>query len=205
MRMGASAGLGILMMAAYGSAWAQTASPEPAASSAPAEDIRDIRGPKSDLAQAPVLPVAVATVCLLVVGYGVWRWRRSRRRTTTWLPFELALQQLDQARGMMRTEAGREFGAVVSDIVRHYLERQFNVTVTRRTTEEFMQGLMSAVNTPLARQRPLLAEFLAQSDLIKFAGGSLALQDLEALLQRARRLVQETAHAGNAHDSIPAA
>jgi hypothetical protein len=92
----------------------------------------------------------------------------------------------------------------VSDIVRRYIELQFRVTVTQRTTQEFLQDLLSSSSTPLAQQQPLLAEFLQQSDLIKFTGDSLTLPTLEALLQSARHLVRETAHAATQHASIPA-
>jgi HAMP domain-containing protein len=197
MRMSATAGIGILLMSASGAGWAQSqAAPAaaPASAASVAEDIRDIRAPKSMLEQAPVtLWVIAGAAVLLIGGYAVWRWQRNRVRVVVLLPFEFALQRLDATRAMMRTETGRQFGGAVSDIVRQYIERQFNVTLTQRTTEEFMQSLMSEDNSPLAPQRPLLAEFLQQSDVIKFAGGSLALQDLEALLQTARRLVQETA------------
>jgi hypothetical protein len=206
MRMSAAAGLGLLMMAAGAPLYAQGPPLGPAASAVPAEDIRDIRGPKSLLAQAPAAPLGVGVLILLAVGaYGAWRWQRHRGRARNLLPFEFALRELDRARGMMQPAAAREFGGRVSDIVRHYIERQFNVTVTQRTTQEFLQDLMSASSLPLAHQRPLLTEFLQQSDLIKFAGGSVSLQALESLLQSARRLVRETAQAETYRDSIPAA
>lgn len=204
MRTRAAVGLGMLIIASCALASAPSASPEAAASGVITEDIRDIRGPKSALAQEPLLPiVAMGAVILLMAGYATWRWRRNRSGTVALLPFEIALQQLDRVRGIMRPEDSREFGGVVSDIVRRYIERRFDVTVTQRTTEEFMRGLMSSASTPLAEQRPLLAEFLQQSDVIKFAGSSVSLQDLEVLLQRARRLVQATARAVSDHDSIP--
>jgi hypothetical protein len=202
MRMSAAAGLGILMIAACRPVHAQSASSGPPASAVPAEDIRDIRGPKSILTEESLLPIAAGVVLLLMVGYGAWQWRH-RRRSRTWLPFEIALQELDRVRGMMQPAMGREFGGRVSDIVRYYIETQFKVTVTQRTTEEFLQDLMSSSSLPLAQQRPLLADFLQQSDLIKFAGGSLTLQALESLLQSARRLVRETAQETRG-DSLPA-
>jgi hypothetical protein len=204
MRMSTAAGLGILMIAACSPLHAQTALPRAAASAAPVEDIRDIRGPKSMLADAPLLPVVVGVLLLLIAAYGAWRWQRHQRRARILLPFEIALQELDRARGMMQPAIGRQFGGRVSDIVRHYIETQFKVTVTQRTTEEFLQDLMSSSSSALAQQRPLLAEFLQQSDLIKFAGDSLSLQSLESLLQSARRLVRETAQVQAHRDSIPA-
>jgi Domain of unknown function (DUF4381) len=196
-------GLGILMLAGGGTLWAQTSAPPVApASGAPVEDIRDIRGARSRLVQSPEALAAFGVIVLAAAGYAVWRWRRRRSRLPALTPSELALQQLEQARGVMRPATAREFGGVVSDIVRGFIEVQLRLTVTQRTTQEFLQDLMSSSSNPLAQQTPLLAEFLQQSDMIKFAGDSVTLQTLESLLQSARQLVRETAHAAIQHASI---
>jgi hypothetical protein len=197
--------LGILMLAGGGALWAQTpGAPVAPASAVPVEDIRDIRGPRSSLMQSPEALAAFGVIVLAAAGYGVWRWRRRRLRVPTLTPAELALQQLEQARGVMRPATAREFGGAVSDIVRRFIEVQLRVTVTQRTTQEFLQDLMSSSSNPLAQQTPLLAEFLQQSDMIKFAGDSATLQTLESLLQSARQLIRETADAAQHHVSIPA-
>jgi hypothetical protein len=204
MRLSRWLALGILMLAGDGSLWAQAPGlPVAPASAAPVEDIRDIRGPRSSLTQSPEALAAFGLIVLAGAGYGVWRWRRRRLRVPALTPSELALQQLEQARGVMRTATAREFGGVVSDIVRRFIEVQLRVTVTQRTTQEFLQDLMSSSSNPLAQQTPLLAEFLQQSDMIKFAGDSATLQTLESLLQSARQLIRETANAALHHVSIP--
>jgi hypothetical protein len=207
MRLSARLGFGILMLAVCSSPWAaQPSVPASAASAASAEDIRDIRGPKSllDLSRSPVVLIALGAALLAASGYGLWYWRHRSARAPVLEPFELALQQLDAARRRLQPEAGREFAGAVSDIVRRYIEVQFSVTVSQRTTEEFLQDLMSASNPILVQQRPLLSEFLGQSDLIKFAGDSLSLQTLDSMLQSARHLVRETARAATADAAIPA-
>ena len=207
MRASARLGLGILMLAGCTTSWAaQPSRPTAAASAAPVEDIRDIRGPKSllDLSESPAWLIAAGAALLAAGGYGLWRWRHRSARSPVLEPFELALQQLDEARRQLQPGMGREFAGTVSDIVRRYIELQFHVTLSRRTTEEFLQDLLSASNTTLVQQRPLLGEFLGQSDLVKFAGASLSLQTLEALLQSARHLVRETARPTTADAAIPA-
>jgi hypothetical protein len=196
-------GLGILMLAGGGSLWAQAPAPPVApASGEPVEDIRDIRGARSTLVQSPEALAAFGLLLLAATGYGVWRWRRRRLRLPVLTPSERALQQLEQARSVMRPATAREFGGVVSDVVRGFIEIQLRVTVTQRTTEEFLQDLMGSSSNPLAQQTPLLAGFLQQSDMIKFAGDSVTLQTLESLLQSARHLIRETAHAALQHASI---
>lgn len=207
MKAGRIFGLGLMMLAGCTALWAAQPTPPPApAGAVPVDDIRDIRGPKSmlGLRDSPVWPIALGAALLAGGGYGLWRWRHRSARGPVLQPFELALKQLDEARRNLQPATGREFAGTVSDIVRRYIELQFRVTVSRRTTEEFLQDLLSASNTTLAQQRPLLGEFLGKSDLIKFAGDSLSLQTLESLLQSARHLVRETARATPTDAAIPA-
>jgi hypothetical protein len=176
-----------------------------AASGESAEDIRDIRGPKSLLADTPLLPAIAAVVILGLAGYGAWRWQRRKVQARVLLPHEIALQELERARAAMQPGAGREFGGAVSDIVRSYIERQFRLEATQRTTQEFLQQLLDAADTPLARQRPLLSDFLQQCDVVKFAGGALSAQGFDSLFESARRFVRETAQSETQHVSLPAA
>ena len=170
------------------------ASTGPAATSAQAaEDIRDIRGPK--FRPPPwLIPALIAGVVLVALGgYGVWRRLRRRGRPRALLPFEIALRRLEEMRSLMQPAAAREFSIAVSDVVRRYIEERFGVTATHRTTEEFLRDLLESSHASLARHRALLSEFLQQCDLVKFAGMSLTLHDMESLHRSARAFVLETA------------
>jgi hypothetical protein len=180
------------------------------------EDIHDIRGPQAIL-PGWLLPALVASGALLAVGaYGVWRRRRRPARAP--LPFEVALQRLEGVRALMQPQSAREFSIAVSDIVRSYIERAFDLTATHRTTEEFLRDLLELPDSPLARHRALLAEFLEQCDLVKFGDMSLTLQNMESLHRSACDFVRATAppeesaqiHTAGAardhqqaHDSLP--
>ena len=158
------------------------------------EDIRDIRGPKSVLAQSGWAPaiIAGALVIVALLAYVIWR-RRARGVTPRSLTLsEQALERLEKTKPLMRPESAREFGIAASEVIRNYIEQRFNVIATQRTTEEFLQALLQSSNEALARHRALLAEFLQQCDFIKFAGASLAVADLESLFQSARGFVLET-------------
>ena len=158
------------------------------------EDIRDIRGPKSVLAQSGWMPEVLAGG-VIIVALGAWViWRRRGRgvvpRSLTLT--EQALERLEKTKPLMRPESAREFGIAASEVIRQYIEQRFNVIATQRTTEEFLQALLQGPNETLARHRALLAQFLQQCDFIKFAGASLAMADLETLFQSARGFVLET-------------
>lgn len=176
-----------------------------------AQDIRDIRGPKYVLPVWVMAVLLAAAAVLAAAGYGIWRWWRGRRRPRVLLPFERALQRLDEIRPLMQPASAREFSIAVSDIVRGYIEQRFDVTATHRTTEEFMHDLLATPQPSLARHRGLLAEFLQQCDLVKFGGMSLSMHSIDSLHDSARGFVIETAKpepvipAKEAHDSLPAA
>jgi Domain of unknown function (DUF4381) len=166
-----------------------------------AEDIRDIRGPRYLLPDWLWSALLGGAVLLALSVYGLWRWRRSRAARVL-LPYEIALQRLEEIAALMSPARAREFSIAVSDIIRLYIEQRFNVTATRRTTEEFLRDLLDSSDAALARHQGLLAEFLHQCDFVKFAALSLTQQNMESLRQSARAFVLATV---DTHDALPAA
>ena len=164
----------------------------PGTTPGPDEDIRDIRGPKGLLPPWLIPALLAGALLLLIGGYAAWRRHRRRHRPRVLLPFEAALQRLEDIRTLLDPASAREFSIAVSDIVRQYIEIQFMVTATHRTTEEFLRDLLETSNAALAAHRNLLAEFLNQCDLAKFAGVSLSRQILESLHGSARTFVTES-------------
>jgi len=156
------------------------------------EDIRDIRGPKA-VPGSWVLPAVLAGALVVALcAYALWR-RRPRETPGRSLTLsEQALEQLESTRPLMRPPTAREFGIAASEVIRNYIEKRFDVIATQRTTEEFLQTLLQGSNEKLARHRSLLEEFLYRCDLVKFAGGSPAVTEMESLLQSARGFVLET-------------
>jgi hypothetical protein len=183
---------------AYGADTPSAAPAAPAAqasSAAPSdtsEDIRDIRGPKLVVPSWMVPALLVGAVLLAVGGYVIWR-KRGQQRARPLLPYEIALQRLEEIRALMSPSSAAEFSTAITDIVRSYIEQRFAVTATRQTTEEFLRDLLQSSDTALARHRALLGDFLHRCDFVKFGGMSLTSQNMEALRQSARTFVLETA------------
>jgi len=198
----AAAAIGLIAALSAAAPWRGAA----AADAAPAEDIRDIRGPKG-IFPAWLLPALVAGGALLALGaYGVWRWHRRRPSSPPLQPFEIALKRLEEIRRLLDPASVREFSVAISGLVRQYIEDGFKVTATHCTTEEFLHDLLESPDATLAAHRNLLGQFLQQCDMAKFAGVSLSRQIMESLYQSARRFVIETHEAEEAaHDSLPAA
>jgi hypothetical protein len=164
----------------------------PPADVATADDIRDIRGPKGIFPLWEVAALLAGGALLAIGGYAAWRWAR-RRRSPRALPlFEIALRRLEEIRALMHPSSVREFSIAISDIVRRYIEDEFKVTATHRTTEEFLRDLLDSPNASLAAHRNLLAQFLQQCDMAKFAGVGLSMRIMESLHQSARSFVIES-------------
>jgi Domain of unknown function (DUF4381) len=174
------------------------------------DDIRDIRGPKGIFPLWLVLALVAGALLLALGAYLLWRRKQRLPPSRPLLPFEIALQGLEQIRALMDPAKVREFSIAISDIVRKYIEDAFHITATHRTTEEFLRDLLQSSNTTLATHRTLLAEFLNQCDMAKFAGVSLSRQIIESLHQSARSFVIESSKPPpatdtpeEAHDSLP--
>jgi len=217
-RVCAAAALALLAVLATALPWrlGNAADTVSAANSASAEDIRDIRGPKGML-PAWLIPALIAGGALLALGgYAAWRWHRRQSVPRALQPFEIALRHLEDIRRLLDPSSVREFSIAISGLVRQYIEDGFKVTATHRTTEEFLHDLLETEDASLAAHRGLLAEFLQQCDMAKFAGVSLSRKIMESLYQSARRFVIETHEAEEAarippstrteeaHDSLPA-
>jgi hypothetical protein len=184
---------------------------------APADDIRDIRGPKGMFPIWQVAALLAGCALLAIGGYTAWRWAR-RRSPKAQRRFEIALQCLEDIRALMQPSSVREFSIAISDIVRRYIEDEFRVTATHRTTEEFLHDLLESSNASLAAHRNSLAQFLHQCDVAKFAGVGLTMRIMETMHQSARGFVIESSkplppaethqalgstRAPEAHDSLP--
>jgi len=167
------------------------------ATAAAAEDIRDIRGPKSLLSSSSIWVIVLAGV-LIAASAGAYVWHRHRHGTRRLTLSEKTLAALEEARSLMRPGSAREFGISTSEVIRSYIEKRFGVIATQRTTEEFLQGLLQSPDGALSSHRALLEDFLQHCDVIKFAGTGGALAELESLLASARGFVLATSDAPRA-------
>jgi Domain of unknown function (DUF4381) len=148
------------------------------------DDIRDIHGPI--LHHAHVWwPYAVAAIGVLLIVLVARRLMRAHAAT----PSELALQAIEAARAEPDAE---RFSTAVSAAVRTYTEQAFGVRAPRRTTDELLADLMSD-DSPVARHREQLGEFLQFCDLAKYARWSLSDDQRAGMAESAEAFVRATA------------
>ena len=113
---------------------------------------------------ASVILLAALTVYLLL-----------RRRKKTSAPVvslrEAALNAIRQLRE--RVDRKRESAAAalaeLTDIVRHFLEKQYRLRAERQTTGEFLRALDRADSPVTDSDRKFLRSFLEAADMVKFA------------------------------------
>jgi len=158
-------------------------------------DIRDIRGP---------IPIPTAWLLPLLIGGGLvvaallalllrrW-WKRRVSRVPPPRPAdEIALDRLEAARALLDPARAREFCFAVSEAIRFYIEDRFSTRAARRTTEEFLGDLVRSPTAGLDPHARSLADFLQQTDLVKFARAPLARDEMESMHESACRFVRET-------------
>jgi len=101
-----------------------------------------------------------------------------------------ALRRLVDAKLVEQGEI-EAFFVALSSILRTYIEDRFAVRAPERTTEEFLEE--AARHEALAAHRGRLGEFLAVSDLVKFARYEPEDAQIEHAFDTAKRFILETA------------
>jgi len=156
------------------------------------DDIRDIRGPLHIPDPLVWLYCVIGACSTLAAAIGAWRWFLRRKALRAKLAFEIAFEQLERAKALMKTEWADAFSVAVSDAVRTYIEKRFEVRVTRHTTEEFMARIGSEPAGDLGIYSDLLQDFLSHCDLAKFARCLLTIDQMEEMHQSAWEFVERT-------------
>lgn len=144
--------------------------------------------------------IGLTLLLAIFVPLVLWLLRRTKMPEAETPPHERARARLAEASGLMGQP--EPFCVLVSHTLRVYLEERFELHAPEETTEEFLKELQSSTAL-VSTQRELLAEFLIQCDLAKFAKHDLEETQLKSLLQFAKQIVDETAMVGGAI-SLPA-
>ena len=164
------------------------------------EKIPDIRGLK-DMVEIPtgnewVWWLLVAVAVLVVAGIVAWFIRRHLAKCSTELappppppPHVVAWERLQRTLELIHE--AEWFCIEVSHIIRVYLEERFSLHAPDRTTEEFLLELQSSRRLA-GEHKQLLANFLSECDMVKFARAEPPEQELRSLHEAASRLVGET-------------
>jgi hypothetical protein len=138
---------------------------------------------------------------LIVVALAVGAWELRRRasdgQTPAIAPDRWAVKQLDKIRKMDLNEdgGGIKQHALVSDVLRRYMELRYRLKAPGKTTGEFLDSMRQGghLSTP---QFANLRDALERCDLAKFARVSPSREECLELDRNVQTLVAETARAG---------
>ena len=157
-------------------------------------DPASFHGIRGEIAEpAAWSPVAVAAIVAAAFGTAAAAWFLLRSRAPVAAPLEpheWARGELDRLAGGDLVRHGDVHGFFVglSDIVRGHVERRFGLDAPDRTTREFLD---EARRSPLLgeERRAVLAGFLREADLVKFAGARPDAARCDEALALAREFV----------------
>lgn len=157
--------------------------------------MRDIKGPVTiDVGWAWWWIVAACAAGAMALLAAITLWRNRARRAARPVPaHEWAMAELDSLERDALPESGQTqpFWVRLSDIVRQYVERRFDLHAPDRTTPEFLAEARSHASLS-EEHRKLLAQFLRMADMVKFAGVRPAVDECASALDTARIFVRQT-------------
>jgi Domain of unknown function (DUF4381) len=162
--------------------------------------IHDIVGPISFLS----VPWWMITPCVILLCLGGWMaWKFliiGKAKALT--PREAALDALSRLRGTVTEGNDHDFGVGVSDVLRRFLGEALGLGAPRQTTEEFLMSLQGSLRFVPAEQEAL-ANFLHQSDYLKYARGEATPEQRLALIQAAESFVRSGEQAPEGPKAVP--
>jgi hypothetical protein len=169
--------------------------------------LEDIHGLKPFLFFAPNWKLMLLTglAVLAVIAFLVWFGRKrpepeevaTTEPVARLIPARSVREQLDALKASKLIERGRikDFHAGLSAIIRGYMGSRFQLPGRRLTTTELLAALERQALDPAVFQ--LIADFLPECDLVKFADARPSAAEMEARLATAYYLVERLGDAPN--------
>ncbi|MCF8302774.1 MAG: hypothetical protein K9I94_05805 [Bacteroidales bacterium] len=167
-----------------------------------AKDIKDIKDPM----EAPVtfrelLPYIGGGLLLILIAVAVWYWLKKRKKHEEQPvfikpkpkepPHRTALNKLEELMNKKLWQSGKikEYHTELTDILRRYIEDQFEVRAVEMTSDE----ILNAFRHRLAKETyKMLEDTLKTADLVKFAKYQPMPEDHERSVKNAYEFVRNT-------------
>ncbi len=164
--------------------------------------IRDIRGPiQAPLSFSEIAPymagVAVIAGIIGMIWYYIWRKRMNKPIFPVMVrpqgpPWQSALQNLTILESKKLWQSGKikEYYSELTDILRHYLQKQYHIEAMEMISSEILSAYDSAGLKP--EPRMLLNNILLQADYVKFAKAIPEHKENELSMTYARQFIENS-------------
>lgn len=145
--------------------------------------------------------ILLAITTFLLIDLGFWLWKKyEQMHKTDEAPIdpellrpadEVALEKLDEIKAQKIWKDGKvkEYQTELTDVVREYIGRRFDVQSTEKTSDETLQAMKPLIEKDLYGR---LKSMLQLADLVKFAKWHTTPDENETALMTAYDFVNET-------------
>ena len=143
--------------------------------------------------------LALALSGLAIGGWYLWKWYEKRRKPEEeeinpelLRPAdEVALEKLDEIKAQKIWKDGKvkEYQTELTDVVREYIGRRFDVQSTEKTSDETLRAMKPLIEKDLYAK---LSKMLQLADLVKFAKWHTTPDENESALTTAYEFVNQT-------------
>lgn len=150
------------------------------------------------LRQALIVLAALIALAILaaLARWLLKRWLQHRQRLLPPPPppHTVAFRRLDDllAQHLVQNGQFREFYNAISSILRDYIEQRFAIRAPEQTTEEFLAVLQREPERLAPEHHRLLQQFLAHTDLVKYARATPSPQEISQTIADTRAFITET-------------
>ena len=160
-----------------------------------------------DIEKAPInwwgivrwLLIAIGLFLLVDLGFRLWKWWEKNHKPVG-IPVEpekqrpadeIALEKLDAIKEakIWRDGKVKEYQTELTDVVREYIGRRFDVQSTEKTSDETLRAMKPLIEKELYSK---LSKMLQLADLVKFAKWHMTPDENESALTTAYEFVNET-------------
>ncbi len=163
-----------------------------------AADIHDIYGPLMLPEPINLLlysMIFLAIVLLLGCAFLLYSKRQKSTVPPPDAPHKTALAELVLARKYIEKNESLQYSQRVSEILRTYIEKRFNIQITRQTTTEFLSAIQQDASLALLEYRDTLGRCLELCDMAKYAHKTIDKSNLLDMEKSIQLFVEETMEA----------